>query len=433
MSAVLEVSSMPHRSVFLDAPSPAAAGLPEWFVESRRSAWEAFTALPMPTRRDEAWRFANLSHLNFDRFHLVEDGGAGRTTLLEKTAARLVFVNDRLVSKEINDTALEVLPLVEALKRHGDKLRDLLTTPDTGLGSAKFAALHQAQLREAVVVIVPENVEIAEPVEIVHWLSGADAAAFPRTLIVTGANAKVTVLEHHLSNGEDAGFSCGAAQLFAGEGSTLDYTLLNRRNTASKTLHLSTVRAVKDSRVRHAIFNLGGGWVRTECRSVVTGEGARSDMLGVSLASGEQEIDQRTLQDHASARTYSDLLYKNVLFDASRTVFAGLIKVDEGAHYTDAYQKCRNLLLSEECEANSMPGLEINADQVKCSHGSTSGRIEEEEVFYFQSRGIPRDTAEQLIALGFAAEVIERAGHEAVAELTRKAVEERFAELRRQA
>ena len=181
--------------------------------------------------------------------------------------------------------------------------------------------------------------------------------------------------------------------------------------------------------MKHAAFQLGSGYVRSEVVSQVAGEGGRSDILSVSLAAGSQEIDQRTLQDHLSAHTGSDLLYKNILFGKARTIFAGLIRVDEGAHYTDAYQKCRNLLLSGECEANSMPGLEINADQVKCSHGSTSGRLSEEEVFYLLSRGIPRETAEHMMSLGFALEVVERLGQPAVEAMAVRLLAARLAEI----
>jgi Fe-S cluster assembly protein SufD len=280
-----------------------------------------------------------------------------------------------------------------------------------------------------VVVMVSEKVEIAEPVEIIHWLSGENASAFPRTIILAGANSKVTVVEHHLSAGTEAGLNCGAAQIVAERGAQVSYVQLNRLNAASKSLHFSTLRCERDAGVKYAQFNLGGGYVRSEALSQVAGEGSRSDMLSVSLASAGQEIDQRTLQDHLAPHGFSDLLYKNVLFSGGKTVFAGLIRVADGAHFTDAYQKCRNLLLSDDCEANSMPGLEINADQVKCSHGSTSGRLNEEEVFYFQSRGIPRQAAEHMISLGFTQEVISRIGHEAVEALVYAAIEARFAEL----
>lgn len=424
------------RSVFLDAPSWNHAAVPAWFAQSQMAAWEKFANLPMPGRRDEAWRFADLKQLDFDAYTApapaAEGPGPapGTAELLEKTAARLVFVNDTLASREISDHSLQVLTLAQALEQHGEILKDVLTAPDTGLGGDKFSALHHAQLRDAVVIFVPAKAEIAAPVEIVHWLTGGHTAAFPRTIILTGRHAKVTVLEQHLSAGDDTGLSIGAAQLIAGEGSSINYVLLNQRPVTDKNIHFSTVRGGRDSQVRHSLINLAAGWTRTECRSLVAGEGSRSEMFSVSLAAGSQEIDQRTLQDHASPHSYSDLLYKNVLFDAARTIFAGLIKVDAGAHFTDAYQKCRNLLLSASCEANSMPGLEINADQVKCSHGSTSGRIAEDQLFYFQSRGIPRPSAAHLIAFGFAQEVVEKIGHPGISALVSHALAARFASVR---
>ena len=414
------------RSVFLDAPSWNHAAVPAWFAQSQLTAWESFTNLPMPGRRDEAWRFANLKLLEFDAFSVKPDGTPGKTAHLEKTAARLVFVNDQLVSKEITDASVHVLTLTEALALHGDRLQEILTTPNTGLGGAKFAALHQAQLRDAVIIIVPAKLEVMDPVEIIHWQDGKNAASFPRTVVLTERHAKVTILEHHLSVGDDPTLSIGAAQLVAGENSSINYVLLNRRNAASKSMHFSTVSTGRDASVRHSLVNLASGWTRTECRSLLEGQGSRSEMFSVSLAAGNQEIDQRTLQDHLTPDSYSDLLYKNVLFDTSRTIFAGLIKVDEGAHGTDAYQKCRNLLLSDTCEANSMPGLEINADEVKCSHGSTTGRIAEDELFYFESRGIPRADAARLIAVGFANEVVGKIGHEDIETLLTDALLARF-------
>jgi Fe-S cluster assembly protein SufD len=418
-------------SVFLDAPQLEHGGQPAWFVDSQRRAWEEFTSLPMPGRKDENWRFANTVSLQFDAFKRVPAAEAPEFDGIERTSARIVTVNDEVIGHQssVVSTGLEVLSLSEALARHGDRLRDLLVSPDTKLGAAKFAALHHAQLNAATVIIVPAGAEISDPVELVHWVSGENASSFPRTIILAEENARVTVVEHHLTASGAAGFSCGAAQVMAARASGVNYIQINRHNPASKAVHVSTLRCERDSRVKHATFNLGAGYVRSEALSLIAGEGGRSDMLSVSLASADQEIDQRTLQDHLSPRGSSDLLYKNVLFDRAKTIFAGLIRVDHGAHYTDAYQKCRNLLLSDDCEANSMPGLEINADQVKCSHGSTSGRLDEEEIFYFQSRGISRRSAEHMISLGFTMEVIERLQDEAVESLIVRLVEERFSEL----
>src|SRR5690606_14596680 len=153
---------------------------------------------------------------------------------------------------------------------------------------------------------------------------------------------------HHLAPDGTTAVSCGAAQLVAQAGSQIHYSLLNELPVGVQSLHFSTVRCARDASVKHALVNLGDGRVRTECLSHVTGEGGRSDMLSVSVPRGRQEIDQRTLQHHAAPHTFSDLLYKNILSDAGRSIFAGLIRVDEGAHFTDAYQKCRNLLLSDD-------------------------------------------------------------------------------------
>lgn len=419
------------RSVFLDAPQLNHAGQPEWFVASQQKAWEDFTNLPMPGRKDENWRFANLGLLQFEAFKRVPAQPVPEHSGLAKSAARMVTVNDHALAthRSVSDNGLEVLSLAEALQNHPERLRDLLVAPDTKLGGAKFAALHHAQLCNATVIVVPANADIADPVEIIHWLSGDAASSFPRTIILAGENSRVTVVEHHLTADGGAGFSCGAAQIVASRGSSVSYVQFNRHNDASKSVHLSTVRCERDARVRHATFNLGGGYVRSEVLSLIAGEGSHSDMLSVTLASDAQEVDQRTLQDHLAPRGASDLLYKNVLFDRAKTIFAGLIRVDEGAHYTDAYQKCRNLLLSDDCEANSMPGLEINADQVKCSHGSTSGRLNEDEVFYFQSRGIERQIAEHMISLGFTMEVIARLENEALESMLLRQVEKRFVEL----
>jgi Fe-S cluster assembly protein SufD len=417
-------------SVFLDAPRWNHVGVPAWFAASQLSAWKAFTELAMPGRRDEHWRFANVGALRLDAFKLVSAAAGAETCGLTATAAQIVFANGAVATAvPAQQKGLEVLSLSEALAQHGDRVREWLVPPATGLGGEKFSALHHAQLQDAVVVIVADGVDVADPIEIVHALSGTDASTFPRTLVLAGARSKVTILERHVSSDAEAGFLCGATQIKAGAGAHVSYTQVSRLNIASRSMHFSTVDGSADSQVTHAIFNLGSGHVRTEAVSRMAGKGSRCDMLSVSLTSESQEVDQRTLQDHLSPHTQSDLLYKNVLFGTSRTVFSGLIKVAPAAHFTDAYQKCRNLLLSTECEANSMPGLEINADQVKCSHGSTSGRLNPEEVFYLQARGIAAPAAGRMISFGFAAEVVSKVGHPAVEAFLTGALEERFSEL----
>ena len=164
----------------------------------------------------------------------------------------------------------------------------------------------------------------------------------------------------------------------------------------------------RDAQALSLHLNLGAGYARLESLSQLAGTGGRSDMLAATVANDRQEFDQRTLQDHLEPHTTSDLLYKNALCDSTRTIFAGLIRVEPQAQQTDAYQKVRNLMLSDDAEANSMPGLEILADEVRCTHGATSGHVEDEEMFYLLSRGIDARTAQELIVQGFLHEVLER-------------------------
>src|SRR5207253_2589922 len=173
--------------------------------------------------------------------------------------------------------------------------------------------------------------------------------------------------------------------------------------------------------------HLGAQYSRFESLSRLIGDGGRSDLLAVAVADGEQEFDARTLQDHAAPHTTSDLLYKNALDDRSRCIFGGLIRVEPHAHFTDAYQKVRNLLLSDDAEADSMPGLEIMADNVRCTHGATSGQIDEDEMFYLRSRGIPVSVAQRLIVGGFLNEVIDRLDQPAIAAHLHSLIDKKFA------
>ena len=219
------------------------------------------------------------------------------------------------------------------------------------------------------------------------------------------------------------------ADLIGKPGSHVTYIACQEMSEEAQAMHLSSTVAGKDAQMKSFQLQLGANWSRSESVSDLVGKGARSDMLSVSLPLGDQIVDQRTLQNHKAPNATSDLLYKNALYDSSRTVFSGLITVDEGAHYTDAYQTCRNLLNSDTAEANSLPGLEINADQVKCSHGSTSGPVSEEELFYLKARGIPDNEARRLIVLGFADDVIQRIGNDAIEQMIHARVEEKFARL----
>lgn len=408
--------------------------LPAWFSARQEAAKARYESLATPKRGDEPWRFANLKQLDFSGFAKAANSAAGdlvaRSEGLEAPVAKFIFVNDELASSDSSlPENVVCLPLSEALVSHADLVEKHFMKQETRLGSAKYAAWHEASVTNGLFVHVPDNVEVAGTIEVHHWISGKDVVIFPHTLIVTGKHAKVRVIDIFRSADDEPALAVAFNDLSAGPGSKLDYVAIQAVNEQTRVIQINETGAGRDASTIGLIVNTGASWVRNESLARLEGPGARSEMLSVSIPSHEQEYDQRTFQHHVSEGAYSDLLYKNSLYDRSRTVFSGLIFVDEGAHHTDAYQTCRNLLMSDDAEANSMPGLEINADQVKCSHGSTSAQISDEEIFYLRARGIDPVNARQLIARGFSVEVIERLKDDAAEELVLKFIDDKFAKI----
>ncbi len=403
------------------------SGLADWRRELRTAAWQKFEAIPMPVRTDEAWRFASLKALDLVPYSpplpvtpATREELLARSGGLEATAGRMVFANDQLLSREIRSDALRRqgviwLPIEEAADEHRELFERHFMREEAALGSRKFAALHEARMRNGTFLYIPRGVEIDRPIEAFHWLHGENGSCFPHTLIIAAENSKVTFVDYFSSSEEEApGFACGVNDLWLGQGSQVTYVNVQRWSRKTLGIQINSTVVGRDAAAVALNANFGGGYVRSESISHLRGSGGRSDMLALSTADARREIDQRTLQIHEVPNTASDLLYKNALDDQARTIFAGLIRVEPGAHFTDAYQKVRNLLLSDEAEATSAPGLEIESDNVRCTHGATSGQVEAEELFYMLSRGIPRSAAQRLIVFGFLNEVIERLPHEAL-------------------
>jgi Fe-S cluster assembly protein SufD len=420
---------------------PTGSGnFPDWFHDQQAVAWNQFQTLPNPTRKDQAWRFSNVDLLDLTPFKF---GGAlpdkDRNALLEqsrgldKVAARLIFAGDQLIERDVLSDQLKkrgviFQPLERAMVEHRELFRRHFMSQPAVLGSAKFAALHQALVSSGTFLYVPRGVEIELPIEIFHWLRGENDSVFPHLLLVTDELAQVTVIESFGSlNRHLPGFACGVNDLIAGPGAKVTYICAQNWGTNVVALQMNSTIVDHDASAMSLNLHLGGKYSRFESLSRLSGEGGRSDLLAISVANGTQEFDARTLQDHVSPHTASDLLYKNALDDRARTTFGGLIRVEPHAHFTDAYQKVRNLLLSDDSEANSMPGLEILADNVRCTHGATSGQIDKDELFYLRTRGIPIPVAQRLIVSGFLNEVIQRLDHEAIADHLRRLIEDKFA------
>jgi len=415
-------------------------GLPEWFVDAQAEAIREFAAEPYPSRKDEHWRFSSVKNLDgaISLAKPAADVGARlafKPTLdraFPEPAGRIIFVNDQLVSCELLDDSLNergvvFLPLEQALKVRPDLLEAHFMAQPARLGSKKFAALHKASVKAGTVLYLPPSLVVDAPFEVFHVVTGDNLAVFPHTLIIADKESQVTFLDHFVStDGQAKGFACGVNDLVLRPGSRLSYISVQDWSRQFVSVQVNSTVAEEQSSAVNLSLNFGGRYSRLESISRLAGAGARSDMLAVSIAGADQEFDQRTLQDHLQPNTTSDLLYKNALSDNARTVFSGLIKVERGAHRTDAYQKVRNLLLSEEAEANSMPGLEILADDVRCTHGATSGQVEPEELFYLLSRGIPQLKAKGLIVNGFLNEVVDRLSSEPIKTYLRGQIADRL-------
>ena len=429
MTSTLELSPITENktAVVIDAP--------EWFQTLQTLAWEKFQNTPAPTRKNETWRFGNLKQLDLDNFVPAAELDAGDIEMelngLEDASAQFIFANDATVHAETDlPEGVICLPLEDALQSHSELIHQHLLKSEVKLGSEKYAALHAANLSNGLFVYVPKGVEVEKPIEAYHIVAGNNAAIFPHTLIITEDNAKVSVVDYFISSASDANdetqLVLAMNDLIATTGSQLNYLAIQNVNLNSKVIQIGSTLVDRDARAKSFVLNVGAAWARNESYSTLAGKGAHSDMLSLNIPTGQQFFDQRTFQHHASPHTYSDLLYKNTLYGNSKTTFSGLIAVDEKAHYTDAYQTCRNLLMEDTTEANSMPGLQINADQVKCSHGSTASAISDEEIFYLQARGIAPKDARQLIARGFCVQVIERLENESLENLVLNYLDEKF-------
>jgi Fe-S cluster assembly protein SufD len=435
MSSVQPIHVTPRSPVgsfnadAFDAHLRTQAGTPAWWLERKRAAYARYTALPMPKRTDEAWRFSNIATLTVEGFQPGLPVPQGVAVGSPFGPSALTFVNNQLVSTLADASrpkSVVVAAFSEALQSHSELLKTHFMAQPQKLGSEKFAGLHTAFIGDGAFVYVPRGVELTAPIVITHIAAGVGATVFPHTLVVAEENAKVTVIDYFVSADTGAHFACGANDLYAGHGAQITY--IGAQNWSRSTLSFQSNSTVvrRDARVQSLNLHLGGRQARHESLSQLQAPGGFSEMLALTVADTTQEFDQRTLQIHQAPNTKSDLLYKNALRDQAKTIFSGLIVVDPDAQKTDAYQSNRNLMLSEEAEANSLPGLEIQANDVRCTHGATSSRIDPEQEFYLQSRGIGREMADELLTFGFFEDVLSRLASEELHVALRTLIQTQF-------
>ena len=423
----------------LEQPTQTTSQEPAWLGDRRAAGLDQFKSLPMPTARDEQWRFASVGRLSIDDFNAAEAPAAAtlesldrRSDLVTERAGRSVYVDDAPasfegISDELAGKGVIYLPIAEALEKHPELMEKYFLQESTELGSKKFFGLHAASTKAGSILYLPKGVHIEAPFVNYYWTSGARSAVFPHTLIVAEDNAYASVVDVFFSESPDnEALNIAVANIHAGAGANIFRKVVQDWNEKTVSFQLDTTVAERDAQVKNVAVNIGAERARYEAQTRIEGPGADVKMYSLTVAEESQEFDQRTYQIHNAPNAVSDLLYKNALLDKSRTVFSGLIKVAEGAQQTDAYQTNRNLLLDPSADANSMPGLEILANDVKCSHGATTGNVDEEELFYMMSRGIPKRAAMQLMVFGFFEEVIEKVASDELAENLRKLIHKKF-------
>ncbi len=410
---------------------------PEWILALRREAFEQFQTMSWPDRRDEDWMRSDLRPFKFGSYDVLSEASTPEIEtpvrlIDEVDLAGQVLSTDGIITKEwlapeYAEQVIAFCSLQQALHEHEEVVREFLwTVADSTVD--RFAALHAATWKGGAFLYVPRNQVLDKPVHIHAGLSngGYDSG---HTLIVIGPNAEATVLYETASPTEkDGGFQCGGLEIIVQEGGRLRFVSL--QDFGLNVWKFAHQKAIihRDGSIQWTIAAMGSRFAQVQQQVALVGEHATSQVNGVMFTRENQQLTYNTLQEHIAKNCRSDFLYKAALQDESRTVWRGLIKVAPGAFKTDGYQRNDNLMLSNHCRADSIPGLEIKADDVRCTHGSTSGRVDEELIFYAQSRGFTRQEAIRMIVTGFFQQIFDRIAIESV----RKALGEAIARQVRQ-
>lgn len=366
-------------------------GEPDWLHERRRTALAAYERLPVPSKTDEEWRRTDVSGLNVSDFTELEHRNGFKLGGLSPLPKGVILEPLR-VAAEKHPALVE--PVLFSLIRAD---RD------------RFSALHAAFFTGGTFLYVPDGVVIDQPILGQHVSHAGGNALLPHTLIVAGRGARFHYLDEYIGDAdEEAGYRSGSAEIFLGEGSEVGYVSVQKWSRNAWHFGDQRARLEKDSKLRLFNVTLGGRFSKTRVEASLVGHGADAELKAIYLASGEQFFDFHTLQDHQVGNTRSDLLFKGALQDVARTVYAGLIRIEKGAARSDAYQANRNLVLSDHAKATSIPMLEIDNNDVRCTHGATVGPVDPQHLFYLRSRGIPEATAKRMIVQGFFGDVLER-------------------------
>jgi Fe-S cluster assembly protein SufD len=400
---------------------------PSWVLEARLAAFDTFEQLPFPQRTDEEWRRTDLRALKLDRLTpfagvgdrveslngllgAVEDGGVSNESeragvVVQRDASTLYSeINDDLAAQGVIYTDLDT-----AVREHADQVKQYFMTQAVAANFGKFEALHAAFWQGGTFLYVPKNVAIEHPFRSFALAQEPAAAIFSHTLVVLEEGAEAFFVDAYRSpTQEQQSFASGVVELILGQDAKLRYVQV--QDWGRHVWNFMTERAIlgKRASLNSLHVTLGSKFTKNSIGTHLRGQDSLAEMLGIFFADGDQFFDHHTWQLHEAPNTTSDLEFKGALKDSARSVYCGLIKVSEGAQKTDAYQQNRNLVLSRQARADSIPNLEIGANDVRCTHGATVSQVVPEHIFYLQARGIPYTEAQKLIVEGFFRPVIDR-------------------------
>jgi Fe-S cluster assembly protein SufD len=402
------------------APEPA------WLSERRLHAWDVYEQIPMPTTRLEEWRYTDLKKkldmesLAWPKITECKDDfgscpeGLQIAMLADHSASGHIWEIDGLVfhtdlAGDLERKGVVLTSLRKAIDTHPELLKEHLAIEAVPPEKGKFEALNGALWTDGILLYVPKGVRLVLPIRVTRWVSQPGVCIFSRTLIVADPASQVSFVDEILS--EDLGSQTlvsNAVEVLAQDGAQVQYVSLQRLGRGAFYQSSQRTLAQRDSTLDTLNVSMGATTSRVDLNARLLGPGANSDMLGLYFGDDSQHFDHNTSQDHVAPDTASNLLYKGALDHSSRSVFRGIIRVHPKAQKTDAYQTNRNLLLSDQARADSLPNLEIQANDVRCSHGATVGQLDAESRFYLMSRGLTREQAERLVVMGFLGEVLSR-------------------------
>jgi Fe-S cluster assembly protein SufD len=408
----------------------------------RAQSWEAYTHLPMPTTSDEPWRRTDLRGLRAGAFRLPAEidptslrlpkppANLLRPLAGEKHGGQIVLTADGAEVELDADLARQgvIFTDLRTAEQQYPELLARLMGQVVQSDEGKFAALVGALAQTGVLVYIPQGVRVEKPLHSVLWGAGIDLAYLDHVLVWVDRGASLTYVHESASHTEATGqaLHAGIVEVLVDEGASLRFVELQSWGEHVWNFSHERARLERDANLDWIFGAIGSHLTKNFSELNLAGQGASGRMSGFYFTDGIQHLDHDTQQNHLAAHTTSDLLFKGALRDQSRSVWQGMIYVAPGAQRTDGYQANRNLVLSSQARADSIPGLEIMADDVRCTHGATVGKIDADQLFYLRSRGIPYRDAERLIVEGFFDPIMQRIPFEGVRSRFQDAIMEKM-------